>query len=154
MFRSKTVFTLTLLGLVLIGLLIIGCGGSDMSDPRRVVMALFGAMEKNDEATLTHLLDLPELMRNSQKDYAIQQDEARVFTNPEEILKDLTGDGETKKVWFSHQRIVANSRITGETASVEVTFIDKAASKGYRTLFGLHLKNGEWRIYSFKTVSE
>jgi len=135
-------------------MLLAACGGNDMSDPRRVVISLFGAMEKNDQAALTHLLDIPELMRNSQQDYAIQQENARVFTNPEEILQDLTGEGETKKVWFSHQRIVANAQITGETATVEVTFVDKAESKGYRTMFGLHLKQGEWRIYSFKTFNE
>ena len=42
----------------------------------------------------------------------------------------------------------------GETATVEVTFVDKEESQGYRTKFGLHLKNGEWRIYSFKTFTE
>lgn len=136
------------------GLLTFGCGGADMSDPRRVVISLFGAMEKNDEAALTHILDIPELMRQSQQDYAIQQDRARVFTNPEEILKDLTGEGETKKVWFGLQRIVADARVTGDNASVEVTFVDKENSRGYRTTFGLHRKQGEWRIYSFKTVSE
>jgi hypothetical protein len=134
--------------------MMVACGGTDLSDPRQVVISLFGAMEKDDQAALTHILDIAELMRSSQEDYAIQQDDARVFTNPEEILQDLTGEGETKRVWFAHQRIVANAEITGETATVEVTFVDKEASKGYRTTFGLHLKQGEWRIYSFKTFKE
>lgn len=146
--------TAVILGILIAPIMLAGCGGINMSEPREVVIALFGAMEKNDEAALTHILDIPELMRNSQEDYALQLESARVFTNPEEVLKDLTGDGETKKVWFALQRIVANARIMGETATVEVSFIDKAASRGYRTLFGLHLKHGEWRIYSFKTVRE
>jgi len=154
MSRSRFGCALLLVGSLALGLFALGCGGADMSDPRRVVISLFGAMEKNDEAALTHILDIPELMRNSQQDYAIQQDRARVFTSPEEILKDLTGEGETKKVWFGLQRIVADARVMGETASVEVTFVDKANSRGYRTMFGLHLKQGEWRIYSFKTLSE
>ncbi len=128
--------------------------GPDLSDPRQTVISLFGAMEKDDEAALTHLLDLPELMRQSQEDYSVQRDEARVFTNPEQVLQDLTGDGETKSVWFAHQRIVASAEVIGETATVEVTFVDKEASQGYRTRFGLHLKNGEWRIFSFKTFTE
>ena len=135
-------------------MLLTACGGTDLSDPRQTVISLFGAMEKDDEAALTHLLDLPELMRLSQEDYAVQRDNAREFTNPEQVLKDLTGDGETKKIWFAHQRIVANAEVIGETATVEVTFVDKEASKGYRTKFGLHLKNGEWRIFSFKTFTE
>jgi hypothetical protein len=144
----------SILTLVSATIMLSGCGGQDLSEPREVVISLFGAMEKNDEAALTHLLDLPELMRNSQEDYALQVENARVFTNPEEVLQDLTGDGETKRVWFALQRIVSNARISGETALVDVTFVSKPASRGYRTTFGLHLKHGEWRIYSFRTVTE
>jgi len=147
-----------LLGLTVIALAVIGlatsCSGPGMDDPRQVVISLFGAMEKDDKAALTRIRDLPELMRNSQEDYALQVGEARVFTNPEEVLADLTGDGATKKVWFAHQRIVNTARITGETATVEVTFVDKEASKGYRTTFGLHREEGKWRIFSFKTMTE
>jgi len=144
-----------LIAVVTVGaMLLAACDSSDLSDPRQTVISLFGAMEKDDEAALTHLLDLPKLMRQSQEDYAVQRDDARVFTNPEQVLKDLTGDGETKRIWFAHQRIIANAAVIGETATVEVTFVDKEASQGYRTKFGLHLKNGEWRIYSFRTFTE
>ena len=131
-----------------------GCGGMDMSDPRQVVISMFGAMEKNDKAALTHLLDLAELMRQTQQDYALQADQARVFTSPEQVLDDLTGEGETKRIWFGMQRIINKSEITGDNAAVEVTFVDKEASRGYRTSFGLHKVQGEWRIYSFKTLQE
>lgn len=128
-----------------------GCTSSNSSDPRQVVIQFFGAMEKNDQATLAHLLDLASLMRNTSEDYAVQTDSPRVFTNPQDILNDLTNDGLTKTRWFSLQRVVANSQLYGETAIVEVTFVDKQASRGYRTHFGLHKLNGQWKIYSFKT---
>ena len=102
-------------------MLITACSDSvDLSDPRQTVISLFGAMEKDDEAALTHLLDLPEMMRQSQEDYAVQRDNAREFTSPEQVLQDLTGDGETKTIWFAHQRIVASAEIIGETATVEM----------------------------------
>lgn len=152
---SKHICSVLMTGLVCaISIALSACGGTDMSDPKEVVIAMFGAMEKDDKATLTHMLDIPELMRYTQEDYAIQQEEGRVFTNPEQVLDDLTGDGETKRVWFAHQRIVSQVQIMGETATVEVTFVDKDASQGYRTAFGLHLKHGEWRIYSFKTLTD
>ena len=150
---KRTLLSIILLALMGAGLAV-SCSEPSMDNPREVVISLFGAMEKDDKAALTRILDLPELMRNSQQDYALQQDQPRVFTNPEEVLSDLTGDGQTKKVWFGLQRIVNTAEITGETASVEVTFVDKVASKGYRTTFGLHLKNGKWRIFSFKTKTE
>lgn len=153
MMKSK--WTLTLLGLFIFGgVILAGCTGPDLNDPRQVVIAMFGAMEKNDQAALAHILDLPELMKTSGDDYALQTNTPRTFHDPQEILQDLTGEGQTKKRWFSLQRIVNNAQIMGETATVEVTFVDKDASKGYRTAFGLHKRNDKWRIYSFQTMQE
>jgi hypothetical protein len=131
-----------------------GCSSSGPSDPRATVIAMFGAMEKNDRAALAHLLDLGALMSNVSEDYALQTDSPRVITNPQQILDDLTGDGLTKTRWFALQRIVNKAEVTGETATVQVTFVDKASSTGYMTKFGLHVVNGKWKIYSFKTFQE
>jgi hypothetical protein len=151
----RKVWSPVLFGLFVLGASILaGCTGPDLNDPRQVVIAMFGAMEKNDQAALAHLLDLPELMKTSADDYALQTDNPRTFHDPQEILKDLTDDGQTKKRWFSLQRIINNAQIMGETATVEVTFVDKDASQGYRTAFGLHKRNGKWRIYSFQTMQE
>ncbi len=131
--------------------LIVGCSSSGSSDPKSAVIALFGAMERDDKAALTHVLDLPALMNTYSDDYALQTDEPRVFTSPQQILEDLTGDGLTKRRWFAMQRIINKVQVTGESATVEVTFVDKAESKGYLTKFGLHVVNEKWKIYSFKT---
>jgi hypothetical protein len=143
------------LSLVLVGSLfavLSGCSsGSNSSDPRQVVISFFGAMEKNDQAALAHMLDLPSLMKNMAEDYAVQTDSPRVFTNPQDILIDLTNTGLTKTRWFSLQRVVANSQVNEDNAIVEVTFVDKQASRGYRTHFGLHKMNDVWKIYSFMT---
>jgi len=135
-------------------LLALGCTGANLQDPRQVVIAFFGAMEKNDQASLAHLLDLGALMKNTEEDYALQGTKPRVFVNPQQILDDLTHDGETKQRWFSLQRIVNQAEITGETATVEVTFVDKDASRGYRTKFGLRKTGERWKIFSFKTFQD
>jgi len=114
---------------------------------------MFGAMEKDDKATLAHLLDLSELMANYDQDYALQTDEPRHFTNPEQILDDLTGTGETKARWFSLQRIINEVSVDGDQATVEVTFVDKESSHGYRTKFGLRMVQSRWRIYSFNVLT-
>ncbi len=139
--------------ILLLAMMMLSSCGSDSSqaDPKKTVISMFGAMEKDDRAKLAHLLDLPELMNNIQDDYALQTNEPRVFYSPEEILDDLTGEGETKKRWFSLQRIINHVNVTGDDASVEVTFVDKERSIGYLTRFGLHKKNDRWLIYSFKT---
>jgi hypothetical protein len=134
------------------GWILSGCSSdSGQSGPKQVVIRMFGAMEKNDKGALTRLLDLPTLMNNIREDYALQSDTARTFTSPQQILEDLTDSGLTKTRWFSYQRIINSTEISGETATVEVTFVDKAHSKAYLTKFGLHKVDGKWRIYSFKT---
>ena len=134
-----------------IALLAVSCTSSGPAGPRAAVIELFGAMEKNDQAALAHLLDLPALMKNSEFDYALKtEDEPRQFTSPIEILEDMTGEGLTKKRWFSLQRIVNKVEFFGETATVEVTFIDKNSSKSYLTKFGVHVVNEKWKIYTFK----
>jgi hypothetical protein len=143
-------FVLSSLSLLVWG----GCSEDKQNDPRQTVISFFGAMEKNDQATLARLLDLGELMRNTQEDYAVTTDQPRVFTNPKDILDDLTNEGLTKRRWFSMQRIVGNADVTPETATVEVTFVDKQASQGYLTKFGLRKTNGKWRIFSFKTFAQ
>lgn len=131
-----------------------GCSSSGPADPKSAVISMFGAMEKNDEAALAHLLDLQELMKTINEDYALQTDSPRVFTNPLEIIQDLTGEGLTKQRWFSLQRIIGETSVMGETATVEVTFVNKQTGNAYLTKFGLHVKNGKWKIYSFKTFQE
>ncbi len=148
--RTRTQFWLSLAVCCLS--VLAACSSSNVSDPKSAVVTMFGAMEKNDKATLAHVLDLAELMRTYGEDYALQTDSPRVFTSPEQILDDLTGDGLTKRRWFSLQRIINDVEVLGETATVEVTFVDKEQSRGYLTKFGLHVVNGKWKIYSFKTV--
>jgi hypothetical protein len=152
--RSSIVVAVAAIIVSIMALATIGCGSGQQTDPRQTVIALFGAMEKDDKAALTRILDLAELMQTINEDYALQTDSPRTFTNPQQILDDLTGDGKTKQTWFSLQRIINKAEIHGDVATVEVTFVDKERSRGYMTRFGLHKKNDKWRIYSFSMMNE
>lgn len=147
----KTQGVIYILSVLLLVSLFFGCADTSFSDPRQVVISMFGAMEKNDKAALAHILDLPELMKTLNDDYALQTNKPRTFVNPQDVLEDLTETGLTKTRWFSYQRIVNKAEVYGENATVEVTFVDKEKSKGYKTKFGVHLVNDKWKIYSFKT---
>jgi len=129
------------------------CSSGGGNGPKDVVISLFGAMERDEKAAVAHLLDLPALMEIEGEDYALQRKSPRKFYNPEDILDDLTGDGLTKSVWFSMQRVIGSTRIDGDSAFVEVSFIDKEKGIQYYNKFGLHKKEGIWKIYSFKTIS-
>ena len=148
---KQKAFVITIFLLIAI-MILSSCSSDDsQTDPKKTVISMFGAMEKDDKAKLAYLLDLPELMNNIKDDYALQTNKPRVFYSPEEILDDLTSEGQTKLKWFSLQRIINDANINGDEAAVEVTFVDKERSIGYLTKFGLHKKNDRWLIYSFKT---
>nr|MBN2277456.1 hypothetical protein [candidate division Zixibacteria bacterium] len=135
-------------------LFLAGCsGGTGGDSPKDTVVRLFGAMERNDAPAIEHLVDLPALMDQTQEDYALQRDEPRVFHNPAEILDDLTGDGITKKRWFSMQRVIGKTEIHGDSALVEVSFLNKKLGIQYYNKFGLRHVDGRWLIYSFRTMS-
>lgn len=130
-----------------------GCNPAvDSSDPKAVVIALFGAMERDDEAQLARVLDMASLMKAGGDDYALSGGTPRVFRDPRQIFADLTKDGETKRRWFAYQRTIGASELIDSTAFVTVLFQDKQSGQAYQTKFGLHKILGKWRIYSFKTV--
>lgn len=135
--------------------LIASCGRPVPDNPKEVVIALFGAMERNDRAAIAHLLDLGALMKKTTEDYALQSDAPRKFTSPEELMNDLVDSGLTKTRWFAMQRVVNNTElISSDLANVEVTFVDKESSKGYLTKFGVHKVNDRWKIFSFNNVPD
>ncbi len=135
-------------------LILLSCSNSGTRNPRETVIRLFGAMERDEKAAILNLVDISALMEISGEDYALKSDNPRTFHNPEDILNDLTGNGLTKTRWFSLQRIIGRVEIVGDTAFVEVSFIDKEKSKQYYNKFGLHKKDNSWKIYKFRTISQ
>jgi hypothetical protein len=151
--RKTVNYHLAVTILFLAALLINGCGSDTGADtPKEAVIGLFGAMDKDDRGAVFHLLDMSALMGKETEDYALQSDEPRIFHNPEEILDDLTGDGLTKKRWFAMQRVIGHTELFGDSATVEVSFIDKSTETQYFTKFGVRVVNGRWKIYSFRKV--
>lgn len=143
-----------LLGLLAaLSVFMISCGGDNRDTPREVVIKLFGAMERNDRPGVEYLLDIPSLMARTTEDYALNSDSARVWHSPDDLLDDLVNDGKTKSRWFAHQRIVGRTEIHDDTAFVEISFIDKTTDTQYYNKFGLHLVEGRWKIYGFRTLS-
>lgn len=128
-----------------------GCGrGIDTEpDPRKVVLNMFRAMDNNDRQAIAHYLDFAALLRTGATDYALQMDSVRTFYDPEKMLDDLTKGGLTHTRWSLLQRIVGEASQAGDTALVEVSFIDKSTDTQYYTKFGLRKTGKMWKIFSF-----
>ncbi|MFH2035754.1 MAG: hypothetical protein ABIJ45_05070 [Candidatus Zixiibacteriota bacterium] len=139
---------------IMAAIMISACESKYSSDPKDTVIKLFGAMERNDKAAILPLIDLAQIMERGTSDYALQTDQPRVFHQPEELLEDLTGEGLTKTRWFSMQRVIGEVDMLGDSATVEVSFINKTTNIQYYTKFGLYKKEGYWKIYTFRKIEE
>jgi hypothetical protein len=62
---------------------------------------------------------------------------------------ELTG-GNLKGLWLSKQIVVGRTERWGDTAGVEVSFVDPETDRQYFTRFRLVKKGETWRIFSFK----
>lgn len=138
---------------ILILTAVAGCSGKYAeSDPQQVVVRMLRGMENNDREAIAHYLDFPAFLNLRDRDYALQMDSVRTFSNPEQILDDLTKGGFTYTRWMKMQRVVGALELHGDTAYVEVSFIDKEASRQYYNKWGVRrIKNG-WKIFSFGTM--
>jgi len=136
-------------------LAVAGCGSGPNtdSDPQKVVVKMFRAIENNDRNSLAHYLDFPELMKGTDMDYALS-DTVRTFHNPEDILDDLLEGGYTHSRWTDLKKVINKSWQTGDSALVEVSFMDTEKGKTYYTKFGLRRINDVWKVYSFNVTGE
>ena len=140
--------------LFLAAIIITGCDKQKFDTPRDVVVHLFGAMERDDQSAIVYLVDLPSMMGLENEDYALKTDNPRTFYNPQDILDDLTGEGLTKRRWFSMQRVIGQTEYNGDSALVDVSFINKETGVQYYNKFGLCKKKDRWMIYSFRTIKD
>jgi hypothetical protein len=65
----------------------------------------------------------------------------------------MVDDGELKKRWLTdNQIVVGKSEIDGDTALVEVSFIDRVTRVQYYNKMRLIFRNNRWVITDFRTL--
>lgn len=99
---------------------------------------------------LSTLLDLDELVHEGAVyDYDTTVSER---ANKDRFVDLLLPGGSVRERWISNQIIVGNSDVLGDTAVVEVSFIDQDAEpvKQYYNKMGVHRVNESWKIFAFR----
>lgn len=119
--------------------------------PDRAVYTFFDAMTQGDANRMAAVLDSSVFLGRSGAPeldslFPGQPFEAR----RNRVLLELTG-GNLKGLWLSKKIIVGRTERRGDTAGVEVSFIDQETDKQYFTRFRLAKKADGWRIISFKS---
>jgi hypothetical protein len=68
----------------------------------------------------------------------------------ERLLGALTGTGELRERWMSDQIVLGNETVTGDTALVQVSFIDRVTRVQYLVEMRLFYRDTRWVIVDFK----
>jgi len=119
-------------------------------DPRETIKKLITAVDESDTSALIKYLDFKEILRESLEGFS-EKDKEEFFPQlRQQLLKDFSGEGFTRMSWKNSLLVVGKSEVEGDSATVEVTYINKLSGTKDYTKMGLHLKEGKWKIYNLK----
>ncbi len=118
--------------------------------PRVVVMDFVEAVNKADTASIEKYLDLDGFSQQKISELP-EAERQRIPPKFKENLKaDFLGNGLTRLMWQNKMIVVNKENILGDSAIVEVTFIDKETGITVYSNAKLHKINKRWLIYYIK----
>ena len=123
---------------------------SNKPDPREDVKQLIAAVDQSDTTALKESLDLNWIVSQRLKGVPEKDSLASFLKKRQELLDDLTGNGATRVSWNNSLVVIGKSEVTGDSATVEVTYIDKTNGIKDYTKIGLYFKDGKWKVYDLK----
>ncbi len=123
---------------------------SNKPDPREDVKKLITAVDQSDTTALKGSLDLDRIVNQGLKGVP-EKDRSELFSRKrQELLDDFTGNGATRTSWNNSLIVIGESHVAGDSATVEVTYIDKTNGIKDYTKMGLYFKDGKWKVYDLK----
>ncbi|OQX92754.1 MAG: hypothetical protein B6D58_01260 [candidate division Zixibacteria bacterium 4484_95] len=128
--------------------IIISC--NSQPSPKDVTFEFIAAVLDGDTTTILQYLDLERMAERKMKDIVLKDSILNPADFKAEILSELTGLGQTRNQW-KNQRILVNKEIVrGDSAEVEMTFIDQFTGTIKYSMVYLHHKDNRWLVYFYK----
>jgi len=145
-FRWAAVF-----GVMVINLALSAC--SDKPDAKDTIMDLFTALHTNDTSLVRRSIDFGRAWA-SVKDDLRQPEDSLLADIPwgERLFASLTGNGDLRQRWTKMQVVINKTDLFGDSASVEVSFIDRKSGMHFYNKMGLTRKGDRWVIVAFRTL--
>ena len=130
-------------------LLIISCSGNQ---PKNTVMTFFGAMRSADTLGIVNTVDLEKILAERKSELLSAGKTAQADSlNKEKLIEELTV-GNLNQVWLKNQIVVGKTEKKGDTALVEISFIDPNTGTQYYNKMALYRKDKNWKIFAFKVL--
>ncbi len=134
------------IGLVLA--MISGC--SQQPSPKEAVMDFFAALHTQDTTMVRQNVDYSRAWQSVQYELEERNDSARTNIDWASRLQiALSEDGFLRNRWTKMQIVIGETNVFGDSATVEVSFIDRVTRVQFYNEMALVLQDGQWRIVSF-----
>lgn len=128
-----------------------GCASDNRPDPKQTVKDLFTAMRNSDSTYITQHVDFDRAAGTLGED--LMTDSAVPAGDPSlGLLTAMTGEGKLRTRWLENQIVLGGSTVRGDTAWVEVSFIDRLTRVQYYNKMRLDYRSDRWVINAFKTL--
>jgi len=121
-------------------------------EARSSVLEFVRALRADQDFPVDDYLDIDELVRENSPNVYIYDSSLSVSENKDEFKKLFERDGNLRKLWTSKQIVIGESVVKGDTALVEVSFIDRQTKKQYYNKMGLRRTENSWIIFAFKLL--
>ena len=136
--------------LILAVLLILSC--SSGNQPKNTVMIFFGAMRSSDTLGIVNTVDLEKILAERKNELLSAGKTAQADSlNREKLIEELTV-GNLNQLWLKNQIVVGKTEKKGDTALVEISFIDPNTGTQYYNKMALYKKDKDWKIFAFKVL--
>ena len=136
-----------------VSLAIISCSSGPPAPNKVVIEFLEKDMANSDTTAILAKLDVSALVQERKNEFMEAGDSLRGqrYTG-DSLTADLVAGGELNNRWLALQIIVSRVTQKGDSALVEVSFIDAKSDVQYYNKMGLRKIPPGWKIYSFKTL--
>jgi hypothetical protein len=134
--------------LMSIWLIVFACSRSP--SPRVVVMDFIEAVNKADTASIEKYMDWNRFAQEKLKD--LPEADKQQFTPQykEQLVSSFLGNGFTRLDWQNKMIVVNDEKVVGDSALVEVTFVDQKTGLTDYTNARLYKKDKKWLMYYIK----
>lgn len=134
---------------VVIVIALAACASDSRPDPRETVKGLFAAIRTSDSLYLTQSVDLARAVTTLGEELIV---DSGISDPAQALLGQLTGDGRLRERWLDNQIVLGRASASGDTAWVEVSFIDRVTRVQYYNKMRLDFRGDHWVINSFRTL--
>jgi hypothetical protein len=136
--------------LFLMSILLIFLDCSRSPSPRVVVMDFIEAVNKADTASIEKYMNFNRFAQEKIRE--LPEGSMQQFTPQykEQLVSSFLGNGLTRLDWQNKMIVVNDEKIMGDSALVEVTFVDQETGLTDYTNAKLYKKDKKWLMYYIK----